>query len=357
MALDHIESVSPPLDLSEFDAVIDVRSPSEFEEDHLPEALNLPVLDDRQRSEIGALFREDPFAARRAGAACISAATAAHLAGDLATRPRRWQPLVYCWRGGMRSRAFAFILRSVGWRARILHGGYKSWRRFMIAELDRLFSRPGFRFEILAGLTGAGKTRLLAALHAAGAQVLDLEALAAHRGSLLGQAGKQPSQKRFESLIYQTVAPFDPASPVFIEAESNRIGRLSVPPALWQRLHQGVVTELVLPLAERVRVLLEDYPHFPAQPARLAELLDQLRPLRGHASVDAWQEQISRRDWPSFVRSILEQHYDPAYRKPGAGKSVYPHPSRTLSLPDASPPTLDQTAARLMEEARAAPRH
>ena len=123
MSLDHMESVSLPLDLSEFDDIIDVRTPLEFAEDHLPGALNLPVLNNEQRVEVGTLYKEATFEARRLGARYASESIARHLEGELARRDQHWNPLLYCWRGGKRSWAFATVLRSIGWRARVLEGG------------------------------------------------------------------------------------------------------------------------------------------------------------------------------------------------------------------------------------------
>ena len=345
MSLDHLESVSVPLDLSEFDEIIDVRTPLEFAEDHLPGAINLPVLTNEQRVAIGTLHKKDSFEARRRGAALISEAIARYLENELAERDRRWTALLYCWRGGLRSKSFATVLRAVGWRARVLEGGYKAWRRFVMQDLERLLDTAPPRFHILAGLTGTGKTRLLDALHQEGAQVIDLEGLANHRGSLLGSRGDQPSQKRFESLLHEALSSLDPSRPVFAEAESNRIGSVYIPPALWKHFSEATVVELTLARPERVRLLLEDYEHFPRDPAGLSSLLDRLRTLRGHEQVDAWQAQIAAHDWTTFVDSVLEHHYDLCYRRPGSPDAVYQPPSRQLPLPNCSPDCY-RTAAR-----------
>lgn len=350
MIKERVETIPVPPDFSAFCEIIDVRTPAEFAEDHLPGARNIPVLSDAQHAEVGTLFKSDQFAARRVGAAYISHNMATALDTILADRPRPWAPLVYCWRGGMRSNAMAVILRSIGWRARVLEGGYKAWRQFLRADLDRLLSTPQLNLHILGGLTGSGKTRLLDALTVAGAQVLDLEALANHRGSLLGTVGTQPSQKLFESRLHTTLAAFDLTRPIFLEAESNRIGKVHLPGALWKRLSAGLVHEITLPLEERARYLLEDYQHFPQDPGHLSQLLDELRRIRGHEQVDTWQDQIQRDDWFSFVRSILENHYDLAYRRPGAEGSIYQPPCDTLALPDASPGSLQSAAARLIAQ-------
>ena len=226
MSLGHLESVPIPVDFSEFDEVIDVRTPLEFEEDHLPGARNLPVLNNEQRVEVGTLYKESPFKGRKLGAHYVSESIAGHLAGSLSETKPGWNPLIYCWRGGQRSTAFATVLRSIGWRARTLEGGYKAYRRFVIEGLVHKLSEPELQFRIISGLTGVGKTRLLEALRREGTQVIDLEAMANHRGSLLGSLGKQPSQRHFETLLHTALSKLDPSRPIFAEAESNRIGSL-----------------------------------------------------------------------------------------------------------------------------------
>lgn len=351
MSLQAIEHVALPLDLSAFSEVIDVRAPAEFGEDHLPGALNLPVLNDGERCEVGTLYKSSPFDARRLGATLISRNVARYLEDELRDRPRDWAPLLYCWRGGMRSSSMAIILRSIGWRARVLEGGYKAWRGFVRQDLERLVATPSLSLHILAGLTGSAKTRLLHALETAGAQILDLEGLANHRGSLLGSVGRQPGQKRFETLLHDRFSRLDLARPVFVEAESNRIGTLHIPGSLWKRLGDGTVYEILLPLAERAAYLLEDYQHFPDNPERIRSLVDELRRLRGNQLVDQWQEHIDAGRWTEFVRSILEFHYDLVYRRPGSADGIYQKPTRQIALPDARPESIATAASELIAAA------
>ncbi|NNC89112.1 MAG: tRNA 2-selenouridine(34) synthase MnmH [Akkermansiaceae bacterium] len=348
MSLEGVETVPPDVDFSAFDEIIDVRSPGEFKEDHLPGARNLPVLDDEQRARIGLLYRRAPFQAQRLGAADISVNIARHLTEELEYCPRDWKPLLYCWRGGMRSRAFATVLRGIGWRARIVEGGYKAWRRFVRDDLERILGNSMFRFHILSGLTGSGKSHLLASLREAGAQTIDLEGLANHRGSILGSVGVQPSQKLFESRLHEALARCDPMRPVFVEAESNRIGAIQLPGALWRRFHEGVVYDVTLPLEERVRHLLEHYPHFQEDPASLKKGLEVLRRRRGNELVDAWLALVEAGDWQGFVASILENHYDRSYRRPGSEGSIYQPPSQFIDLRDTSPASLGAATGQLL---------
>lgn len=351
--MQNLETISLPHSLDEFSSIVDVRTPLEFAEDHLPDAINLPVLSNEERAEVGILYKSDPFAARILGARYISLNAAGHLQ-ELAERwDRDHQPLLYCWRGGLRSQSLAHILRSVGWRARVLQGGYKAYRSFVIKDLERLASNPKLTLRALTGLTGTGKTRLLHLLADRGAQVLDLEGLANHRGSLLGSVGPQPHQKFFENTLHQKLAHFDLSRPVFLEAESNRIGRLSIPAPLWLQLSSAHVTEVLLPLPSRVKLLRQDYPEFLKKPSRLSALLEHLRPLRGHQQVNQWQAQIHAADWDHFLTSILRDHYDLCYRPAGSKDSRYPAPSSTLEVPDGSEAAFQKASDELLSQAYA----
>ena len=198
-------------DLHRFDTVIDARSPSEFALDHIPGAINCPVLDDEERRIVGTLYKQTgAFEARRVGGAMVAANLAKHLRERFADQPPNWKPLVYCWRGGLRSGSMVTWLRLVGWDAQQLAGGYKSYRRHVIDRIDELC--PQLDLRVICGATGSAKTRVLQAMALQGRQVLDLEAFAAHKGSLLGAlpGTTQPSQigstisaseKLFESAV------------------------------------------------------------------------------------------------------------------------------------------------------------
>jgi tRNA 2-selenouridine synthase len=301
-------------DLARFDTIIDVRSESEYAEDHLPGAINCPVLSDDERREVGTMDRQQSsFEAKRRGAAYVSRNIARHLEVSFADKPRQWRPLVYCWRGGNRSGALTHILARVGWPARQLEGGYRAFRRAVLAELDALPARLDWR--VVCGTTGSGKSRLLQQLAAAGAQVLDLEALAHHRGSVLGglPALAQPSQKHFETRIWQTLREFDRAQPVFVEAESRKVGALRVPDALLATMRAAECIRLELPLDARVRLLRDEYSHFEADLGSLHERLDCLVPLHGHQRVAEWKALASEHRWDALVERLLVEHYDPAY--------------------------------------------
>ena len=301
-------------DLSSFDTIIDVRSPAEFAEDHIPGAINCPVLDNEQRIEVGTLHKQvSPFEARKVGAAYVSKNIAHYLETCFRDRPKDWKPLVYCWRGGNRSGSMATIFRAIGWKTVQLEGGYKTWRNHVIEALTDL--PPRFDFAVVCGPTGSGKTRILQAIGALGEQVLDLETLACHKGSVLGilPGQPQPSQKSFETALYQTLAAFDPARPVYVEAESRKIGRLHVPEILIERIRQGHCLSIDATLPARVDFLIDDYAYFLDNPTLLGERLERLREHLGRETLARWQALIGEKNWPALVRELLEMHYDRLY--------------------------------------------
>ncbi|MHB1215807.1 MAG: tRNA 2-selenouridine(34) synthase MnmH [Thiobacillus sp.] len=303
-------------ELTAFDAIIDVRSPGEFAEDHIPGAINLPVLSDAERARVGTLYKQvSSFEAKKIGAALVSRNIAQHLDTWFVDKPKSFKPLVYCWRGGSRSGSLTHILQKIGFAAMQLDGGYKAYRRHVVAELAHLPSR--FVYRVVSGPTGSGKSRLLLALASEGAQVLDLEVLAAHRGSLLGAlpGQAQPSQKSFESAIWSALSGFDPARPVFVESESKKIGALRVPDTLLAAMHASACLKLDVPMAARVQLLTEDYAHFLQDPETINGQLGFLTALRGSETIAAWQALATRQAWPELVAVLLEQHYDPAYLK------------------------------------------
>jgi tRNA 2-selenouridine synthase len=295
---------------------IDVRSPSEFAIDHLPDAASHPVLDDAERVHVGTMHAQDSaFAARRRGAAIVARNIAAMLDDAFANKPRDWAPLVYCWRGGQRSRSLAHILNEIGWRAVQLEGGYRAYRRHVVVQLGK---QPGrFRYKVICGLTGSGKSRLLAALAAVGAQVLDLEGLSRHRGSVLGDlpGDPQPSQKSFESGLLATLDNFDPARPVYVESESKRIGTVQVPETLLAAMRAAEGIRIVLRQPLRVELLKGEYAHFLADPVALAARLLRLVPLHGKKTVERWTDAAKAGDWDRLVGELLQLHYDPAYTR------------------------------------------
>ena len=344
------EATAAARGLAAYDSIIDVRSPAEFADDHLPGAVNWPVLDDEQRRIVGTLYvQTSPLEARKVGAAMVARNIAAAIEQWVQDKPRDWQPLVYCWRGGQRSGSMAWFLDQVGFRTTKLDGGYKGFRAVVRRDLVDWPARFGWR--VLAGRTGSGKTRLLHALATEGAQVLDLEGLAHHRGSVLGGWPDlpQPSQKSFDTQVWQALAGFDATRPVFVESESRKIGRLRLPEALEHHMHHGSqVLRVDMPDTARVQLLLEEYSHFASAPDQFCRLLDGLVDLRGRQTVAHWQALAQAGDWPAVFDLMMREHYDPLYQR-----SIDRHYSGfneapVLHLPDGSAASLQGIARSLL---------
>ena len=324
----------------EYPERIDVRSPSEYAEDHLPGAASHPVLDDAERARIGTLHAQSSaFAARREGAAIVARNIAALLEGSFAAKPREWAPLVYCWRGGQRSRSLVHVLNEIGWRAVQLDGGYRAYRRHVVARLAELPSR--FRYEVVCGLTGSGKSRLIAALARVGAQVLDLEAMACHRGSLLGDlpGDPQPTQKSFDTKLVSALEALDPARPVYVESESRKIGTVQLPDALLAAMRAAACIRVVLPMPLRVELLKQEYAHFLADHDALSVRLARLVPLHGKKTIERWTDAAKAGSWNELVGELLALHYDPTYLR-----SMSRNFPRSEHAVDVAPSALTDTA-------------
>ena len=300
----------------DFSMVCDARSPGEFAEDRVVGAESFPVLDNDERAAVGTLYAAEPFEARRKGAALV----AANLAGIL--RDPRWSSLgkdssvlVYCWRGGDRSLSLALFLSRVGWKVTLVKQGYKGYRRQVREFLQRL---DRFDYHVVAGRTGSAKGKLLDALKAHGGQVLDLEALANHKGSILGDnpASAQPSQKMFDSRLFEAMQDFDAdgARPVFVEGESSMVGKVHLPKALWSKMKVSPCSEVILPVGERVKWTRSQYRYFETTHVHVLKAkVQQLPRLVGKAKVAEWLDLIDGEQWDAFVEDMLHVHYDPAY--------------------------------------------
>jgi tRNA 2-selenouridine synthase len=297
------------------DTIIDVRAPSEFAEDHIPGAINLPVLSDAERAEVGTIYvQQSAFLARKVGAALVAANASRHLQGPLVEMQGDWQPLVYCWRGGQRSGAFATILDQVGWRVHFVEGGYRSYRRQVSDLLYK--SRLPHRIRMIDGGTGTAKTKLLYHLQDAGAQILDLEGIAGHRGSLFGGFDvAQPSQKMFETRLATALGALDPTRLTWVEGESSKIGGRMVPPSLWAAMCAAERVEVTAPLNARAAFLTTAYADLTQDTVALVRLIDQLRGYHAKATIEEWQGLAHVGDWPTLAAALMRSHYDPRYQK------------------------------------------
>lgn len=310
MTADHLNAFYA----HDYDTIIDVRSPAEFAEDHIPGAINLPVLDDAERARVGTIYKQvSSFTARKIGAALVFRNAADHIDKALAHHDGGWRPLVYCWRGGQRSSAFTWMLREIGWRADVVQGGYRSYRR-LVSEAFYDKALP-YKFIRLGGYTGTAKTALLPLLAARGVQTIDLEGVARHRGSLLGEMpGGQPAQRGFESELARDLLRLDPSRLVLVEAESSKIGQINLPPRLWEAMKIAPMIEIQAPIDARADYLSQAYASILADGPGLRAKLGPLRFHRGHALVDSWEGLIDAGDKRALCKSLAQDHYDPAYR-------------------------------------------
>jgi tRNA 2-selenouridine synthase len=350
MSLTLMNAADVLAQLDTFDTVIDARSEAEFALDHLPGAVNWPTLNDEERKLIGTLYVQvNQFEAKKRGAALAARNIAAHIDREVIDKPREWRPLAYCWRGGKRSGSLSLILDQIGFRVTLLEGGYKAFRAAMLLDIPRRVAR--LNFQVVCGTTGSGKTRLLQALEIAGAQVLDLEALANHRSSVLGAIPglAQPSQKHFDSLVWDALRGFDPARPVFVESESKKVGNVAVPTTLVERMRESPCLDLILPMDERVALLMEDYDFFVKDSSHFCQRLDVLAEFRGKAVVQAWKEQVATGEVKSVVHELLTQHYDPVYLQSMQRNFRHYPQARSITPGDRSIAAMRYLAEKLLE--------
>ena len=350
MSLTTLSATEVIARLHEFDSVIDARSEGEFEEDHLPGAVNWPTLNNDERRDIGTLYKQvNAFEAKKRGAAIAARNIASHIEREVINKPRDWKPLAYCWRGGQRSGALSLILSQIGFRVTLLEGGYKAFRAAVVHDIPRLVGTLEWR--VVCGTTGSGKTRLLQALAAQGAQVLDLEALANHRSSVLGAIPglAQPTQKRFDTLVWDALRGLNTTRPVFIESESKKVGNVSVPPSLIEAMRQSPCLNLVLPDAERVALLLEDYAFFVQDIEHFCERLQVLAEFRGKVVVAGWQASVRAGNIAPVVQQLLTQHYDPVYLQSMQRNFLRFENAKVISPSDHSVAAMNSLAQQLLQ--------
>ena len=349
MSLTKIPAVDALTRLSEFTDIIDARSEGEFAEDHLPGAINWPSLNNAERQLVGTEYKQiSAFEAKKRGAALVAKNIAAHLERDVINKQRDWQPLVYCWRGGKRSGSLALILDQIGFNVTLVDGGYKSFRAALVADLPQLAGQ--FAYRVICGTTGSGKTRLLQALAAQGAQVLDLEALANHRSSVLGVIPglPQPTQKAYDSLIWAALKRFDPARLVYIESESKKVGNVAIPEGLIAAMRSASCLQLDLSEDERVALLLEDYDFFVKDTEYFCDRLGALTQARGNDVVLDWQTRARSDDIAGVVRELLINHYDPVYLQSMKRNFVHYSVAAVIAPADRSAASMQILASELL---------
>ena len=342
--------------LPEFDTIIDARSEGEFDDDHLPDAVNWPTLTNEERIFIGTTYKQvNAFEAKKRGAALAAHNIARHIEREVIDKPKDWKPLVYCWRGGKRSGSLSLVLDQIGFRVTLVEGGYKAFRAALVADMPQLVERLDWR--VICGTTGSGKTRLLSALAAQGAQVLDLEALANHRSSVLGAIPgvAQPTQKRFDTLVWDQLRRFDASRPVYVESESKKVGNVAVPEPLIESMRKSACLNLVLPDASRVTLLMEEYDFFVQNAEHFCERLDALTASRGAAVVAAWQAMVRAGNIAPVVQDLLTQHYDPVYLQSMRRNFRHFDESRSIEPQDHTPGAMSALAAEVIQSESARP--
>lgn len=332
-----------------YSLVIDARSQHEYLEDHLPGAVNLPVVNDLEYAEVGTKHKQDTHAAYLVGVEYSLLNIAKQLRPLIANYTPADRMLVYCFRGGKRSKLWADTLRTIGFNVDVLPGGWQAYRRWVRAGLETL--PPVLDYRVLSGSTGSGKTRLLHALQRAGHQVLDLEGLASHRGSLIGAVPgqPQPSQKYFDTLLFDVLRKFDPAMPVWTEAESKKVGRLQLPIALHAAMHRVAPLHVSAPMEERVRLWREDYPNLVADPVGMVELLAPLKPVIGGEELAYWRTLANDGEVDVLFRRVMERHYDPCYQTSTKRNYKQLRNAMQLELRSLSYEALEVSAAELVD--------
>jgi len=344
-----------PASLAGFDTIIDVRSAAEFAEDHIPGAINLPVLNDDERALIGTIYtQESAFLAKRRGASLVAANIARHIETELANKPADFRILVNCWRGGMRSRAMALVLSSVGWPVSLLNGGYQTWRRAVVAGLSKTSdTHPPLPLILIDGQTGTAKTAILEQMRQMGAQVIDLEALANHRGSVFGSHpnSPQPGQKRFETGLWDQLRRMDLDRPIFLEAESSMIGQRRIPARLWASMKDAPRVMIEAPVSARAKYLAEAYPELVSDTDRLKDAIRKLSERHSKAVISDWLELASSKQHKQLAEALIKHHYDPTYNRSRTRRST---PStRSVTALDLSISSIKRLAGEILENAEA----
>ena len=337
------------IQIHDFDDVIDVRSPLEFEDDRIPGSINLPVLSNAEREMIGTMYKQkSKFEAKKLGASIVSKNISDHLKDYLYNKNRDWLPLIYCWRGGQRSYALATILDQIGWKVEVVDGGYKSFRKHVSEFLNN--NIENYFLILITGNTGTAKTKMLNLIEERNGQTIDLESLANHKGSVFGSQGqKQPSQKLFETLIYDKVKNLKTGEPIFVEAESNKIGNLHIPKEFWKLMKSSPQIEISATVEQRAQFLVEEYSEITSDLDLLEKQITSLSTIAGPKLVENWLQMAKNKEFIELAKQLIEKHYDPRYKRGllREKKEVF----ATLRLDDISQKGLSLTVERILQTA------
>jgi len=293
--------------------VIDARSEAEFEADHILDAINLPVLKNEERVEVGCLYKKKPFEARILGAQYISKNIPDILDFIKKTVTREKKICVYCWRGGMRSKSLFLVLYNIGYDVYILRKGYKGYRKLIVS----FFENASFNLRVIYGPSGSGKSDLINAIKTDGYAVVNLEEMAAHKGSLLGGSYEtQPSQKMFESRLFHSLFLYKQKSnfaPVIVEGESRKIGKIILPDTFFKAMIAAEKIWIELPIKKRAERLAKEYDGLSA-----AEIFQKIEKIKKYFSNEVFEKlslAISENNKQEAAALLLQYHYDTYYFK------------------------------------------
>ena len=294
---------------NESHTMIDLRSPKEYGEATIPGSINIPIFSNEERAEVGTIYKQvGKEAAKTRGLEIFSA----KLPSFIAEFKKIETPMtVFCWRGGMRSKAAATVLDLMGISANRLIGGIRSHRRWIVSTLERQEFQPNL--YVLNGYTGSGKTAILKELAKKGYPVIDLEGMANHRGSIFGQIGLNPSnQKKFEALLVKKMLEYKNEPYVFIEGESRRIGKVCLPEFLYTKKENSMQFFIEMPMEERIKHILEDYQpwHYPE---RFIEAFERIKKRIHTPAAKEIEYDLRTKNYPKAVEQLLNYYYDPKY--------------------------------------------
>jgi tRNA 2-selenouridine synthase len=311
ITVEELQTIRKPI-------IIDIRSPIEFKDGAIPEAINIPLFSDEERVEIGTIYKHEGQAAAKWRAMELVSPKIPTMLKDIKAAMSNGETLiVHCWRGGMRSKAVVTFLEYAGIYAMRLVGGYKAYRQYILQQLPTMLPETAI---VLHGLTGVGKTEVLKKLKSFGYPTLDLEEMAAHRGSIFGTIGlgEGNNQKTFDSLLYKGLREIEGAAFFVMEAESKRIGKAAQPEQLMDKKMKGINIYIHTPLEQRVKQLVTEYvlpykdePWYHDQISLGIEKI--LRRIKDNDMRIALVQTLENKDYETMIRILLEQYYDPRY--------------------------------------------
>ncbi len=307
--------------------LVDIRSPSEYEDFHIPGAINLPLFEDEEKRLIGLVYRREGVERAKDLGYEIAGSKLDHLLESFRRlKENHKHVVVYCWRGGLRSAELCKFLHSMGMEVYRLTGGYRAYREFILKDMERLLENKSFL--VLTGKTGVGKTHMLRRLKKEGYPVVDLEGLALHRGSAFGRVGirARVSQKMFDALLYESLRETT-SRLLLTEDESRVIGTIHLPEVLWRKKEEGIYVELEASLERRVKNLLEEYTVFEGWQEEVRVSLARIRKYLGDAKYSTALELLEGGRVEEFAEFLIREYYDKTYK-------LYKKPSFRLNCDD-----------------------